>query len=52
MIAKPTNKTIPIAILLILIVALLGWLYEKKTSPTNASPPTEEKLKSQPQPST
>jgi hypothetical protein len=27
MIAKPSKYTIPIAILLILIVALLGWLY-------------------------
>ena len=27
MIAKPSKKTIPIAIALILLVALLGWLF-------------------------
>jgi hypothetical protein len=37
MIAKPTNKTIPLAILLILIVALLGWLFNGDHSGANPS---------------
>lgn len=40
MIAKPSKYTIPIAILLILIVALLGWLFNSEGN--RATPPNKE----------
>ena len=54
MIAKPTKKTLPIAIALILLLALLGWLFnditpehtkppqQKQTSPENKTPDLRE----------
>ena len=46
MIAKPSNKTLPITIALILLVALLGWLFgpdhqeqkTKKNKPVQVEP--------------
>jgi len=34
MIAKPSNKTIPLGILLVIIIALLGWLFDSKKNET------------------
>jgi len=49
MIAKPTHKTLPVTIILIILIALLGWLFGDKTDapssvekPTTSSPHTIE----------
>jgi len=34
MIAKPSNKTIPLGILLVIIIAILGWLFDSKQDET------------------